>query len=173
MLRTASWPRAVGGAPAPARPPPGFIRRAGGSVRWPLALAIWLGALAARWLLDGIADTGPFLTFLPAIALTTVYCARRRGGAVIVASAAACGYFWLPAAGLQWSTAISLVLFIALGAFELLLVDSLHLGPGNNSQEKHRLETSLRLHEAMSQEMRHRITNQLHVIAAMLEGSQM
>src|SRR2546430_14087569 len=86
MLRTASWPRAAG-APAPARPPPGFIRRASGSVRWPLALAIWLGALAARWLLDGIAATGPFLTFLPAIALTTVFCGRRQG----VAGGAALG----------------------------------------------------------------------------------
>lgn len=129
----------------------------------------------ARLLLDAIVDTGPFLTFLPAIALTTVLCGRWPAAAVIALAAAACDYFWLPPSGfsMDWpTTPVSLALFLAIALFELALVDTLYLASRDNADQQGRLEGSLRLRETMFQEMRHRITNQLQVILAMLEGSQ-
>jgi two-component sensor histidine kinase len=170
----ASWP---GEAPRPSSLTDAtrFARCRSGWMRWALALAIWSVAFAARWLLDEIADSGPFLTFLPAVALTTLLCGRGPAVAVIAAAALACDYWWLPPPGfgMEWpTTAVSLVLFMIIGLFELVLVDALFQSSRGNAAQQSRVETSLRLRETMVDEMRHRVTNQLHVITAMLEGSQ-
>lgn len=175
MLHMASWSGEAARVPPPARLPCRLTRCRAAWARWLLALAIWLAALTARWLLDEIVDSGPFLTFLPAIALTTVFCGRWQAVAVIVLAAAACDYLWLPPPGfsMEWpTTPISLALFVLIGLFELVLVDSLYLASRDNAEQQDRLESSLRLRETMFQEMRHRIANQLHVITATLEGSQ-
>jgi two-component system, sensor histidine kinase PdtaS len=143
--------------------------------RWLLAFAIWLVALATRWLLDDIVNSGPFLTFLPAIALVTLFCGRLPAVAVIAAAAIVCDYFWLPPAGfaMEWPiTPVSLALFLAIGVFELVLVDRLYRASSGNAEQQHQLEHSLRLRQTLFEELRHRIANQLTVIAAMLEGSQ-
>jgi two-component sensor histidine kinase len=140
-----------------------------------LAFAIWSAALASRWLLDSMVDTGPFLIFLPAIALTAVLCGRWPALAVIAGSAVASDYFWLPPPGfsMEWpGTPISLTLFVLIGLFELWLVDSLYQSSSGNAEREGRLATSLRLRETMFHELRHRVANQLHVIAATLEGAQ-
>jgi two-component sensor histidine kinase len=175
MVRTASWPRAGAPRPAPVQLSRLLARCQIAWARWLLALAIWAAALASRWLLDPVLDAGPFLTFLPAIALTTVLCGRWQGVVVIVLAAGACDYLWLPPPGfaMQWPTGpISLALFVLIGLFELGLVDALYEASRDNAERQGRLEHSLRLRDAMLQEMRHRVANQLHVVTAMLEGSQ-
>jgi two-component sensor histidine kinase len=95
---------------------------------------------------------------------------------LIVAAAAACNYFWLPPAGfsMDWpTTPVSLVLFITIGLFEVMLVDSLYQGSRGDEERKDRLTTSLRLRQTMFDELRHRIATQLHFVAATLEGSQL
>jgi two-component sensor histidine kinase len=174
MQHLASWSREAVRVSPPVRLR-GISRCRRSWTRWLLALAIWLVALAARFLLDDVVDSGPFLTFLPAIALTTLLCGRWPAVAVIAAAAVACDYFWLPPPGfaMDWpTTPVSLLLFILIGLFEMLLVDTLYLGSRGNVEQQSRLESSLRLRETMFQEMRHRIANQLRVITAMLEGSQ-
>jgi len=143
--------------------------------RWLLALAIWFVALTTRWLLDDVIDSGPFLTFLPAVALTTLFCGRWPAVAVIAAAAVVCDYLWLPPAGfaMEWpTTPVSLAVFIVIALFELVLVDQLYRASLGNREQRSHLESSLRLRETLFQEMRQRIGNQLHVITAMLEGSQ-
>jgi len=172
----ASWPGSTSQQQLlPARPfrPPARYEAA--KVRWALALAIWMAALAARWLLDEIVQTGPFLMFLPAIAMTTVLCGRWPAVAVIVLSALACDYLWLPPVGfsMEWPvTPVSLALFVLIGVFEMMLVDRLYHASRDNAERQAKLEGSLRLRETMLQELRHRVANQLHVVTAMLEGSQ-
>ncbi|MEJ0020241.1 MAG: DUF4118 domain-containing protein [Acetobacteraceae bacterium] len=144
-------------------------------MRWLLALAIWVSAVVARWLLDEKVDAGPFLTFVPAIALTTMFCGRLPAVAVIALAVAVCDYFWLPPYGfsMEWPvTPVSLLVFLLIGLFELVLVDALCVASLSNAEWQGRLESSLRLRETMFQEMRHRVANQLHVVTAMLEGSQ-
>jgi hypothetical protein len=175
MLHTVSWSVEATPPPAPPRLALRFARCRAGWARWLLALAIGVAAGTARWLLDDIVVCGPFLTFLPAIALTTVFCGRRQAVVVILLGAAACAWLWLPPAGLSmaWpTTPISLALFVLIGLFELALVDALYLASRSNAEHQGRLESSLRLREIMVREMRHRTANQLHLITAMLEGSQ-
>jgi len=145
-------------------------------MRWLLALGIWSAALASRWTLDSIVNAGPFLTFLPAIALITVFCGRGPAVAAITGAAAACDYFWLPPAGfsMEWpTTPVSLVVFVGIGLFELVLIDSLYQASRSNEEREDRLAMSLRLRQTMFDELRHRIAAQLHIVAAMLEGSQL
>jgi two-component system, sensor histidine kinase PdtaS len=175
MQHLASWSRDILPGPSSTRLF-GFSRCRTAWARWLLALAIWIAALAARWLLDEVVQAGPFLTFLPAIALTTLFCGRWPAVAVIAAASAACDYYWLPPPGfaMEWpTTPVSLALFILIGLFELLLVDRLYQASRGDETQVTRLESSLRLRETMFQEMRHRIANQLRVITAMLEGSQL
>jgi len=175
MLRMASWPGSAALQAVPARRSWRIARCETARARWLLALAIWTVALAARWLLDDVVETGPFLTFLPAIALTTAFCGRAPAVMVIVLTAVVCDYFWLPPLGfaMEWPvTPISLALFVAIGLFEVVLVDALYTASRDSSERQGKLESSLRLRETMFHEMRHRVANQLHVITAMLEGSQ-
>jgi two-component sensor histidine kinase len=144
-------------------------------MRWLLAFGLWSVAVAARILFDEIVDTGPFLTFLPVIALVTVFCGRWPALATISLTVIVCDYFWLPPAGfaMEWpTTPISLAMFVLIGLLDLVLVDALYLAARDSSSRQVRLESSLRLRETMFQEMRHRVAGQLHVITAMLEGSQ-
>ncbi len=144
-------------------------------MRWLLALGLWSAAVAARLLLDEIVDTGPFLTFVPAIALTTVFCGRWPAVMTIILAAIVCDYFWLAPAGfaMEWpSTPISLAAFVLVGLLDLVIVDALYVAARNSSTQQNQLESSLRLRETMVQEMRYRVADQLHVIMAMLEGSQ-
>jgi two-component sensor histidine kinase len=174
MLHTVSWPAEAAQPQAPARRPFRFTRCGAWWARWSLALAIWLAAATARWLLDDIVVTGPFLTFLPAIALTTVFCGRRQAVAVIAFGAAACAWLWLPPVDfwMEWpTTPISLTFFVLVGLFEVTLVDVLYRASRNNADQQGRLKSSLRVREIMVREMRHRIANQLHLVTAMLEGS--
>ena len=170
----ASWSGESTRPPSPARLPR-IARCRTAWARWLLALAIWSIALVSRWALDDIAHSGPFLTFLPAIALTTLFCGRWPAVVSIAAAAIASDYLWLPPPGfaMEWpTTPISLGLFILIGLFELVLVDSLYAVTRHHVEQQDRLESSLRLRETMVQEMRHRVADQLHVITAMLEGSQ-
>ena len=174
MLRMASWPAAEA---SPASPiwPCQLARCQTVRMRWLLALGLWSAAVAARLLLDEIVNTGPFLTFLPAIALTTVFCGRWPAVMTIILAAIVCDYFWLPPAGfaMEWpTTPISLAAFVLVGLLDLVIVDALYTAAHNSSTQHNRLESSLRLRETMVQEMRYRIADQLHVIMAVLEGSQ-
>lgn len=175
MLRMASWPGSAPPRLLSARTSRAPSRCEAAWARWALALAIWMAALGARWLLDESAQTGPFLTFLPAIAVTTVLCGRWPAAAVVVLSVLACDYFWLPPVGfsMEWPvTPVSLALFVLIGLFEMMLIDRLYVASRDNAEHQGKLEDSLRLRETMFQEMRHRVANQLHVVTAMLEGSQ-
>jgi two-component system, sensor histidine kinase PdtaS len=175
MLHTVSWPVEAVQPPAPVRPLFRFTRCGPQWTRWLLALAMWLAAAMAQWLLDGLVVSGPFLTFLPAIALTTAFCGRRQAVMVIVLAVAVCAFLWLPPIGLSLAlsaTPISLALFVLVGLFELVLVDSLYRASRSNAEQQDRLTSLLRLREIMVREMRHRVANQLHLITAMLEGSQ-
>jgi two-component system, sensor histidine kinase PdtaS len=175
MLHTVSWPVEAAKPPAPVRPPFRLTRCRSAWTRWLLAPAIWFAAATAQWLLDGAVVSGPFLTFLPAIALTTALCGRRQAVMVIMLAVAACAWLWLPPVGLSpaWSaTPISVALFVLVGLFELVLVDSLYRASRSNAEQQHRLKSLLRLREIMVREMRHRVANQLHLVTAMLEDSQ-
>jgi two-component system, sensor histidine kinase PdtaS len=173
MLHTVSWPAEAVLPPVPARLPLRFTRCRAWWARWSLALAFCCIAAAVRWLLDDAVVSGPFLTFVPAIALTTVVCGRRQ--AVIALGAVASACLWLPPIDLstEWpTTPISLALFVLVGLFEMALVDSLYVASRNNAEQAGRLESSLRLREIMVREKQHRIANQLQLIIAMLESSQ-
>ena len=175
MLHTVSWRADAAQPQAPVRVPLRFARCRAGWARWLLAAAIWLAAAAARWLLDDAVVIGPFLTFLPAVALTALFCGRWQAVLVIVLAAATSAWLWLPPVDLSpvWpTTPASLALFVLVALVEAVLIDALYLGSRGSAVQQDRLASRLRLREIMVREMRHRIANQLHLVAAMLEGSQ-
>jgi two-component sensor histidine kinase len=177
MLHTVSWRTEAAQPQAPVRVPLRFVRCRAGWARWLLAPAIWLTAAAARWLLDDavVIVIGPFLTFLPAVAVITLFCGRWQAVLVIALAVATSAWLWLPPVDFfpVWpTTPASLVLFVFVALVEAVLIDSLYLGSRGNAAQQDWMESRLRLHEIMVREMRHRIANQLHLVTAMLEGSQ-
>lgn len=173
MLHVPSWSWETADLPPPRMR---RISRCRGAMEcWLLAASLWLGALAAQWWLGTVVDSFSFLAFIPAIALITLFCGRLPAGTAIAATAVACDYFWLPPGGfdLEWpATPASLAVLLLVGTFELCLVDALYRAARPNRERERGLERALRLRETMFQELRYRVSDQLGVITAMLEGSQ-
>jgi two-component sensor histidine kinase len=175
MLHTVSWRAEAAQTRAPVRVPLRFTRCRAGWARWLLAPAIWLAAAAARWLLDDAVVIGPFLTFLPAVALTTLFCGRWQAVLVIALAAVTSAWLWLPPVdvSLLWpTTPPSLALFVLVSLAAMGLIDSLYLASRGNAMQQDWADSRLRLREIMDREMRHRIANQLHLVTAMLDGAQ-
>jgi two-component system, sensor histidine kinase PdtaS len=133
--------------------------------RWAIALALFLASLAARFALGGLLASIPFLTFFPAVVASTLLCGWQQGATVLVVSALAAWYFFLPpyfSFTLQGTqTVVSLLGFLAVGGLDVLLVAAL-------VEVIRRLEVAGRTQEALFHELQHRVGNTMQFVASML-----
>ena len=142
-----------------------FPERNAAGTRWAVALLIFGLALAARLVLVGHASGLPFITFFPAIVLTTLICGWPQAVAVLLLACVSAAFLlpppsWYGGNGPAHAT-ISLVLFSVVCAFEITIVAAL--------AEAVRVNYRLAAHEKMMfLELQHRVANTLQFIASML-----
>ncbi len=129
-------------------------------------------ALYARFLCDPILPPGfPFLTFFPAVLLTSAFASVRAGVVVAVASGLAARYFFIaPIAtlSLNGASAVAMGFYTLVVLTEILLISAVKqalLRLRAAQQRSDDLATSSAL---MFSELQHRVSNNLATVAALL-----
>ena len=129
-------------------------------------------ALALRFAVDDVLPPGfPFLTFFPAVILTTFFCGLRPGITCAVLSTFAAWFFFIgPANGMQidGQSLLALGFFVVIAAIDITLIHFTFNAADRLRSEK---ETTARLYETqrtMFQELQHRVANNMQFVAALL-----
>lgn len=142
------------------------------------ALAAFTTGLGLRLLADMILPTGfPFLTFFPAVILTTFFGGLRPGILVAALSTLAAWYFFIPPEGfsLNGPGMLALGFFVLIVTIDIALIHTM-----NSALTKLRLEraravraeqaaSALAAHRAvLFTELQHRVSNNIQIVSALL-----
>ena len=129
-------------------------------------------ALVLRFAVDHVLPPGfPFLTFFPAVILTTFFCGLRAGVTCAVLSTLAAWYFFVgPATDMQLTgqALLALGFFTAIAGIDILLIHFTFTAADELRAEQ---QTTARLYESqrtMFQELQHRVANNMQFVAALL-----
>jgi two-component sensor histidine kinase len=143
----------------------GLTRKRREASGWAIALVLFATSVAARLALGRLLAGVPFLTFYPAIIVTTLICGWRQGVLVLGLSGIGAWYFFLRS---PWSIAlsgpeivVSLLIFLLLGSFDVALIALL-------AEAVRRLQVSVQMQEDLLRELRHRVGNNMQLVASML-----
>ncbi|WP_456716844.1 histidine kinase dimerization/phosphoacceptor domain -containing protein [Bradyrhizobium sp. USDA 4353] len=136
-----------------------------------LGYAIAIGATIAAFglrlvLVDTLPDGFPYLTFFPAVILTTFFCGVGPG----ILCGALCGalawYFFMPASGYQGALAIGFYALIV--AVDITLIHLMHEAARHLRQERAVSERLYENQRVLFQELQHRVANNIQFIAGLL-----
>ena len=143
----------------------GLTRKGAAARRWAVALSLFAASFTARLALGDLLASIPFLTFFPAVVATTLLCGWSFGVLVLVLSAMAAWYFFLPpffSFALQGpETVVSVLSFLTVGGVDILLVAAL-------VEVIRRHELAVQIQESLFRELQHRVANNMQFVAAML-----
>ncbi|BDA85855.1 sensor histidine kinase [Aureimonas sp. SA4125] len=139
-----------------------------------MALAAFAVAFALRYGLVNVLPVGfPFVTFFPAVILTTFVAGLYPGIAVAVACGLASWYFFIPpfhSLTLTAGAALALVFYVAIVAVDIFLLHWMHLSVDRLNREREKAEEYARQRDLLFQELQHRVSNNLAVVSAMLSA---
>ena len=142
--------------------------------QWSVALAAFIIAFGLRYGLDGQFPVGfPYLTFFPAVILTTFFAGLYPGIAVAVASGLASWYFFIPpihSFSLTGGAALALTFYIAIVSVDIFLLHWMHLSVDRLGREREKAESYARQRDLLFQELQHRVSNNLAVVSSMLSA---
>ena len=129
-------------------------------------------ALGLRFALDHVLPPGfPFVTFFPAVILTTFFCGLRAGITCAVLSGLAAWYFFIPPMGsllLNGSTALALVFYAFIVTVDIALIHVMQNADARLRREQARTAGLYDQQRTMFQELQHRVANNMQFVAALL-----
>lgn len=136
------------------------------------SVLIFLLAFIVRWSIDDILPRGfPYLTFLPAVVITTFFFGATAGIFSATLSLLAAWYFFLPpyfAFVLNAQNAVALGFFIIIVAIDIAIIDRLLTSLREREQARAEAMALAAQRDALFKELQHRVGNNLNMIAAML-----
>lgn len=136
-------------------------------------LAAFALSLVARFALRDALPTGfPYLTFFPAVILTTFFAGVWFGWALAIAcGVAAWYYFILPYNSFDISglTAVALGFYVFIVATDILLIHIMNISLARMLAERRRSDQLAASRALMFHELQHRVSNNLQVIGSMLQ----
>ncbi|WP_128254344.1 sensor histidine kinase [Falsirhodobacter deserti] len=140
--------------------------------RWTFALLSLAIAISLRWVLDDrLSDGFPFLTFFPAIILTTFLCGLAPGLVVAIGSFLAA---WLLFVSVPGTVDLSAQAGLAMGFFglvvatDVLLITVMIRAFSHLEDERARSERMAEQRRLMFHELQHRVSNNLATVAGLL-----
>ena len=156
---------------------------------WALAILAFLVALAVRFATDHLLPVGfPYLTFFPAVILTTFFCGLLPGAACAIAGGLAAWYWFIPPSGafaFNASVLIALAFYAFVVVVDILLIQVMHravegleaervvnqglLRQGQIHLEEQRMRE--RQQRVLQRELSHRMKNTLAMVQAVVSQS--
>lgn len=136
-----------------------------------LGYAIAVGAAIAAFalrlaLVDTLPDGFPYLTFFPAVILTTFFCGVGPGTVCAALCGALAWYFFMSAPGYQNAFAIGFYAIIV--AVDITLIHLMHEAARHLRQERAVSERLYENQRVLFQELQHRVANNIQFIAGLL-----
>jgi two-component sensor histidine kinase len=129
-------------------------------------------ALVLRFALQGELPPGfPYLTFFPAVIITTFLAGTRPGLVSALLSGLAAWYWFIPPFGLfevNYNTAIALAFYVFIVGVDISIIDAMVRATERLDEER---ATSARLaeqHRTLFAELQHRVANNMAFVAALL-----
>jgi len=139
---------------------------------WGLAALLSAAAILLRLAIDDLLPPGfQYVTFFPAVILTTFLCGLWPG----IAAAAVCGlaawYFFIPpyhSFALTPSTALALAFYLLIVGIVIAIIEVMHRALGRLQEEEARGRRLAEQREWLFRELQHRTSNNLAMVSAML-----
>jgi two-component system, sensor histidine kinase PdtaS len=141
-------------------------------VAYAITLALCAAALWFRMVLDPFFPPGfPYLTFFPAVILSSFLFGRGPG----IVAAILCGlmawFFFIPPAfsfDLGHGTPIALIFYVGVVTVDILLIHWMQRANTRLASERERSRALAERTELLFNELQHRVSNNLQMVAAML-----
>ncbi|KMO32419.1 ATPase [Methylobacterium variabile] len=137
-----------------------------------VAFGATVAALALRLAVDDVLPPGfPYLTFFPAVILTTFFCGLRPGITCAVLSGLSAWYFFLPPSQtfvLTAQSALALAFYVFIVGVDIALIHIMHMASARLRQERAVTAGLYEQQRTMFQELQHRVANNMQFVAALL-----
>lgn len=137
-----------------------------------IALTMTGMALALRLSVDPVLPPGfPYLTFFPAVILTTFFCGLRPGIFCAALSGLAAWYFFIePARSLELNgqSALALVFYAFIVSVDIALIHFMHVAGSRLRREQAVTAGLYEQQRTMFQELQHRVANNMQFVASLL-----
>jgi two-component sensor histidine kinase len=140
-----------------------------------LAGVIFACALAARFGLEGTLPPGyPFLTFFPAVILTTFVGGTRAGTLCAVLCGLAAWYWFIPPTGfvLDRQSAFALLFYVFIVVVDIALIHAMTKAMRRLEVEKGVSTALAEQQRTMFEELQHRVANNMAFVASLLNMSR-
>ncbi|MGA1855314.1 DUF4118 domain-containing protein [Azospirillum sp. 11R-A] len=149
------------------------LLRHGPVPRYGAALLIFAAALLMRQAADSTLPTGfPYLTFFPAVIVTTFMAGRGPGVATAVLSGLAAWYFFIPpyrSFALDASVGVALGFYAVVVAVDIALIHGMQVTLARLQEERGRTASLLEAQTTMFHELQHRVANNMQFVSALLD----
>ncbi|PWC63251.1 hypothetical protein TSH7_13335 [Azospirillum sp. TSH7] len=141
--------------------------------RYGMALLTFATALLLRQLVDNTLPSGfPYLTFFPAVILTTFMAGLGPGVVTAVLSGLAAWYFFIPpfdSFGLDGSVGLALAFYAVVVAVDIALIHGMQMTLARLQEERGRTASLLEAQTTMFHELQHRVANNMQFVSALLD----
>ncbi|WP_340314730.1 sensor histidine kinase [Rhizorhabdus argentea] len=136
------------------------------------ALAMCLLSFLVRWLATPLMPSGyPFVSFFPAVILSTFLFGVRAGALAGIISGVAGWYCFIPPSfSVKWSGAVAfaLVFYTGVAAINIVMIHWLQCINERLAEERERNRRLAERGELLFRELQHRVSNNLQVISGLL-----
>ncbi len=160
------------------RSPP-LVSRSRPAVQAAVAIAlaglISAAATAARFALEGTLPPGyPFLTFFPAVIITSFLCGTAAGTLCAVICGLAAWYWFIPPNGfaLDRQSAFALAFYVFIVTVDIVLIHLMTRAMRRLEAEKRVSNALVEQQRTMFEELQHRVANNMAFVASLLNMSR-
>lgn len=136
-----------------------------------LGLCAWAVAALVRLVLaDWFPPGFPYLTFFPAVVVVAYFAGLRLAVLTAVLSGLTAWWFWIGPVGFDWSlaTALALVFYVFVVAVDVFFIVATREARARLEQEARRSAALAHSRDLLMQEVQHRVSNNIQVVAALL-----
>lgn len=137
-----------------------------------VALLLFAAALVGRFAVTPQLGPGfPFLTFFPAIVLSTFFCGRWPGVVCSTLSVLAAWYWFIPPFGtfaLDTSGTVAVAFFVFISLVDIVVIDLMLVALTRQAELQAQTDALLAQRNTLFQELQHRVANHLMVMGAVL-----